>query len=99
MPLPDEPIPESKQQPVWHVIVLCILTCTAYVWYWFYKNWRDLSDAATLRAETEPGLQNFKDISPMLRTIGSFIPIWALYLWFTQFKGIAQLNPNPESYP
>ncbi len=42
---------DSRRQPVWHVVGLCILTCFAYVFYWFYKTWRDLQSAAAGKAE------------------------------------------------
>src|SRR5262245_58414969 len=38
---------ESLRQPVWHVVALSVLTCFAYVFYWFYKNWRDLQAFAS----------------------------------------------------
>jgi hypothetical protein len=101
-----ERIQESKQQPVWHVVVLCILTCTGYFVYWFYKNWRDLAAEANLRLEEEPDLQQFKNISPMLRSIGLIAPmatIWLtpllIYLMMMQFKGIAQLVPDRQAFP
>lgn len=33
----------SLKQPVWHVLVLTVLTLKMYFIYWCYKNWRDLS--------------------------------------------------------
>lgn len=35
-------VPDSRQQPAWHVIVLGIFTCSLYIAYWAYKTWRDL---------------------------------------------------------
>lgn len=34
----------SLKQPVWHVLVLGMLTFKIYLVYWAYKNWRDLSE-------------------------------------------------------
>lgn len=37
---------ESRQQPLWHVFVLNVITMSAYSLVWFYKNWRDLAEEA-----------------------------------------------------
>jgi hypothetical protein len=101
-----ERVAESKQQPVWHVVVLCFLTCTAYFVYWFYKNWRDLAAEADLRGDEEPDLKPFKNISPMLRSIGLLAPVatvWLtpilIYLMMMQLKGIATLVPDRQAFP
>lgn len=39
---------------MWHVIVLNILTLSAYSLIWFYKNVKDLSEAARERSNSEP---------------------------------------------
>ncbi len=89
----------SMQQPVWHVIVLSILTCSAYPIYWFYKTWRDLrAEALTERGRANPNIEQFADISPMLRTIGLFIPIFDIYIAVTLVKGIAELNPRDNAF-
>jgi hypothetical protein len=49
---------ESLRQPVWHVVVLCVLTCFAYVFYWFYKNWRDLQAVASSDTEKRQDVQS-----------------------------------------
>lgn len=86
---------ESRRQPLWHVVVLTILTCTAYLFYWFYKNWRDLSQQAA-----EDDIENpFRNISPMLRTIGLMIPVLNIYMSLTQIKGIAEIHPDANAYP
>lgn len=115
VPIKDlKPHKESKQQPVWHVIVLCALTCMSYLIYWFYKNWRDLADEAEIRLDQEPDLAPFKNISPLLRTIALVSPIAfvtlppivrcalapvLIYLMLSQFKGIAKLHPDKHSFP
>jgi hypothetical protein len=91
---------ESRQQPLWHLIVLNILTCSTYSLYWFYKTWRDLAaQAETPQGLEEPKLDQFRKISPMLRTIGIFIPIWHLWLAFHLFSGIAKLYPESNTLP
>lgn len=96
-----EPVDQalSLRQPVWHVIVLSILTCAAYPIYWFYKNWRDLkAEAASERGQTNPKLRPFFDISPVLRTFGLFVPFFNIYMAVTLVKGIAELNPSENAY-
>ncbi|HEY9870492.1 MAG TPA: DUF4234 domain-containing protein [Candidatus Obscuribacterales bacterium] len=67
---------ESLRQPAWHVIALSVLTCCSYLFYWFYKTWRDLQAYAHDRA-TDPGspLSHFAGISPPLRTLGLLLPL------------------------
>lgn len=87
------------QQPAWHLIVLSILTCSAYPIYWFYKTWRDLkAEAQSARAQTNSTLAQFVDISPMLRTIGLFIPFFHIYIAVTLVKGIAEINPKDNAF-
>lgn len=88
----------SRQQPLWHVVVLSILTCGAYPVYWFFKNWRDLKSEATSERVANAKLEPFSDISPLLRTIGLAIPFFNIYMAVTQIKGIAELNPSEKSY-
>lgn len=71
----------SLKQPVWHVLVLSVLTFKLYLIYWCYKNWRDLAKQfAESNAEEKPAaswitkmgpahLSSFKDSSPHLRGI------------------------------
>ncbi len=85
--------PVSLQQPVWHVVALCVLTCFAYCFYWFYKTWRNLAASGGKRPETA----KYAEISPLLRTIGLFVPILHVWLSFNLFSGIAKLYPNKTS--
>jgi hypothetical protein len=95
-----EDLADSLQQPIWHVFALGILTCLAYPFYWFYKTWRDLSQAAGNDAYLKnPALKPFTNISPLLRSIGLLVPILHLYLALMLFKGIAELHPNSQSLP
>jgi hypothetical protein len=72
---------ESLRQPAWHVVALSILTCCAYLFYWFYKNWRDLQACAHPRvtelgkAAPESLLSSLANISPPLRTLGLVLPL------------------------
>jgi hypothetical protein len=100
----DKEAPDSLKQPVWHVLVLSWVTALFYLIYWFYKNWRDLSQqesaaAALGEAEKAARLKPFKDISPMLRGIGMFVPALNIFLSLTQVLGIAQLVPAESSFP
>lgn len=94
--------PDSLKQPAWHVLVLCWVTSIAYLIYWSYKNWRDFSKQAALvsgDAVQSEALKPFKDISPLLRSIGLFVPVLNLFLIVTQFLSIAQLVPDEKSLP
>lgn len=67
---------ESLRQPAWHVVALSVLTCCAYLFYWFYKSWRDLQayahDGAT---DPHSPVSRFAAISPPLRTLGLLLPL------------------------
>lgn len=85
--------PVSLQQPVWHVAALCVLTCFAYCFYWFYKTWRDLAACG----ESQPETAKYARISPLLRTIGLFVPVLHVVFAFNLFSGIANLYPKRTS--
>lgn len=98
----EQSAPDSLKQPAWHVLVLCWVTSIAYLIYWSYKNWRDFSKQAALvsgDAAQSEALKPFKDISPLLRSIGLFVPVLNLFLIVTQFLSIAQLVPDEKSLP
>lgn len=89
----------SMQQPVWHVIILSIVTCFGYSFYWYYKTWRDLkSEALSKRGQEKPELEQFADTSPMLRTLGLMVPLFNIYMALSLIKAIAELNPSENSY-
>lgn len=46
----------SLKQPVWHVLVLGMLTFKIYLVYWVYKNWRDLAEQQAKIAYAEKAL-------------------------------------------
>ena len=90
---------EYMQQPVWHVVVLSIVSCFAYSFYWYYKTWRDLkSEALNKRGQDKPELEQFADTSPMLRTLGLVVPVFNIYMAVSLIKAIAELNPSENSY-
>ncbi len=97
----EQSAPDSLKQPAWHVLVLCWVTSIAYLIYWSYKNWRDFSKQAALVSDAaqSEALKPFKDISPLLRSIGLFVPVLNLFLIVTQFLSIAQLVPDEKSLP
>lgn len=96
------PQPLSLRQPVWHVLVLSILTCKLYLVYWYYKNLRDL---ATHLKEAEPtaevrgvahllpaNLSQFANCNVMLRTLCACIPHVQDYMFLTMTLGVARLQ-------
>ena len=97
---------ESRRQPVWHVIVLFILTLGAYWPFWFAKNWSLLIHAHKLANGEESAderlvaytgkdeLVAVQNKDPILLTIGMFVPFFDLYLAFRQFNLIARLEPD-----
>jgi hypothetical protein len=101
---------ESRRQPVWHVIVLYILTLGAYWPFWFAKNWSLLIHAHKLANAEESADERLvaytgtseliaverKD--PILLTIGMFIPFFDLYLAFRQFNLIARIEPDKSTF-
>jgi hypothetical protein len=92
---------ESKAQPLWHVVVLNVVTMSAYSIVWFWKTWRDLADHANaidMDLPANPALLKLRNSSPILRTMGVLVPIWQLYLTSTLFSAIAQLYPAPDTF-
>lgn len=97
---------ESRRQPVWHVIVLHILTLSTYSPFWFAKNWSLLIHAQKLAAAEEEAderlvaytgtdeLAGVKGKDPILLTIGMFVPLLNLYLAYDLFNQIAKIEPN-----
>src|SRR5277367_149683 len=45
--------PESKRQLLSQVYVLNVLSCNAYSWWWYYKNWKELQAFAKTATEEE----------------------------------------------
>lgn len=101
---------ESRRQPIWHVIVLYILTLSVYWPFWFAKNWSLLIHAQKLTAGEESAderlvpytggdeLDGVKGKDPILLTIGMFVPIWDLFLAFQLFRQIAKLDTDSSTF-
>lgn len=71
--------------PIWKFVLLSILSLGVYQLYWFYTNWKNIKNA----------FAEYKDISPILRTLGAFlIPIFGLYWFYKQFNIIQQKSRN-----
>ncbi|MCX6009228.1 MAG: DUF4234 domain-containing protein [Chloroflexi bacterium] len=67
-------------QPVWHFVLLSILTLSAYEIYWFYRNWKQMKVHKNL------------DMSPGWRTAGLFVPIYGLVLAYRQFRDVRDFS-------
>lgn len=81
----------SIRQPAWHVLVLGYFTFGIYLFYWFYKTWRDLKAFAIKmaangndKAEKENSsskeyqhevIAKYANIRPWLRTLSFFLPL------------------------
>ena len=100
---------ESRRQPVWHVIVLHILTLGCYWPFWFGKNWSLLVHAHKLAKREEEQDEKLVPYTggevtpvegkdPILLTLGMFVPFLTLYLAFRQFNLIARLDPDKSAY-
>jgi hypothetical protein len=97
-------VEESLQQPIWHVIVLNVLTMFAYSFMWFYKNRQQLSISAKSRLEsgevisdetTAAGLNSLAKVSPLLWTVLLLLPVIQLVsaTWF--FNDVYRISPQP----
>lgn len=92
---------ESKAQPLWHVVVLNILTLSAYTIIWFWKTWRDLAQHANsidMDVPADPVVLKLRNISPIWRTLGALVPGLQIVLTSLLFTRIAQLYPDKTSY-
>lgn len=92
---------ESSIQPLWHVLVLTMMTMFAYSIIWIFKTWKELADYANERhqaseTDSEP-LSHFRKVSPVLRTLGSVVPWLQIYMLTVLFVRVAQLHPNKNS--
>lgn len=70
----------SNAQPVWHFVLLSIVTFGIYEIYWFYRNWKYLKIHKSL------------DISPGWRTAGLFVPIYGIVLAYRQLRDIRDFS-------
>ena len=99
---------ESHIQPLWHVIVLNLLTTCWYAPFWLYKNYRDLRRRSTespslgytlnpLSINEAATLRWNKKIHPFFWTLLSFVPFIGPVAIAFFCKTIAQLYPNTDS--
>lgn len=70
----------SNALPVWHFVLLSIVTFGIYEIYWFYRNWKQLK------------LHKNLDISPGWRTVGLFVPIYGIVLAYRQLRDIRDFS-------
>jgi formylglycine-generating enzyme required for sulfatase activity len=70
----------SNAQPVWHFVLLSILTGGLYCFYWIYRNW--------IHLKAHKGL----NISPFWRTVGLSVPIYGLILIYRQLEDIRNFS-------
>jgi hypothetical protein len=104
-----EQIRESHIQPLWHVLILTLLTAGLYLPFWVYKNCRDLSWRASASAEDSPealkpltiyeagALRYIKRCYPIFLAFGAFLPYVGAFISAFYFKTIAQLYPEVDS--
>lgn len=99
---------ESHIQPLWHVIVLNLLTTCWYAPFWLFKNYRDLrrrsSESPSLGYTLKPlsineaaALTWNKKINPFIWTIVSLLPYVGPVALAFFCKTIAQLYPKSDS--
>ncbi len=64
----------SQGQEIGTLVLLSVLTYGFYTIYWFYRNWKDIQHAHN------------RQLHPVLRTVGLFIPLLNIFLVAQQFK-------------
>jgi hypothetical protein len=101
---------KSRQQPLWHVVLLNILTICGYSVLWFYKNWKQLSEfakkeyaqtpdpQATIRGSPE-SWKYFANMRPWIHTFGVIVPFLQFYFFFLGFKQFAEVSPKCKTSP
>lgn len=72
-------LPYSNVQPIWHLIVLTIITTGFYQMVWFYKSWKQLQK------------HNNWELSYVYRTVFTFIPIIGCIIAVDLFNRIKRL--------
>ncbi|WP_127585264.1 DUF4234 domain-containing protein [Paenibacillus koleovorans] len=76
--------PYSNVQPVWHLILLTVLTFGLYQMVWIYKTWKQLCK------------HNNWNINYVFRTVFTFIPIIGFIIVPSMFKRIKMLLKQKE---
>jgi hypothetical protein len=98
---------ESKRQLLSHVVVLNVLSCNAYAWWWYYKNWKELQAFAKKATEEELAkvpdrpqakqtIEYCRKMNVVLHAIGTIPPFIQLIFTYRIFKQIADLYPLKE---
>ncbi len=96
--------PESNRQLLSHVLVLNVLSCTAYSWWWYYKNWKELQAFAKNATEEELAkvpdrplakktMDYCRKMNVVVHAIGTIPPFIQCIFTFRIYKQIADLYP------
>ncbi len=108
--LPVEKPSFSRQQPLWHVAVLNVLTLYGYSLIWFYKNWKDLAKFAkesewpefcpvNADAEGQKAFNYLRKMNLWFNTFGLMLPYVQTYFAAVFFLHVAQLSPKRKFSP
>lgn len=90
----DEGASPSNARSVRHFVMLTLLSFGLYEFYWFYRNWRDLSeitrakDAERAAHEEDDDAGVLDAFGPGWRTAGLIIPFLNMALVYDQLKNI-----------
>lgn len=92
----EEGATPSNARSVRHFVMLTLLSFGLYEFYWFYRNWRDLSEIdrsgeperETYEQEEEDGTGVLDAFGPGWRTAGLIIPFLNMALVYDQLKNI-----------
>jgi len=74
----------SNIQPISHFVILMLATFGLYLFYWFYRNWKQFK------------LHQKLEIKPGWLTVGFFFPILNIILLYRQFKYIRVVAESRE---
>lgn len=87
----------SNARSVRHFVILTLLSFGLYEFYWFYRNWRDLSEVEDAPCDPPSGdapekaLPNVLDsFGPGWRTAGLIVPFLNIALVYDQLKKIGE---------
>jgi hypothetical protein len=96
---------KSRQQALWHVVVLNILTICGYSVIWFWKNWRQLHDFSKKQYEQIPDHEStikgspavwkyFRNMKPWVHGFFVTVPYIQYYFFYLGFKQFAEVSPQ-----
>lgn len=100
---------ESNRQPIWHVVVLNVLSFFAYSFIWMYKNWHALSKRAkapetdsefqqAASADETKALKLAKRIHPIVITLALLVQTLQAVPFLLIFKAAAELADDQNSF-